>query len=223
MTDLYTKSGSLSGYASRIILIPEYDLGLTVLAAGDGKAVGWIEQRVLAHLIKGVDQMAQDQTRDKYAGVYYAPASIGVNSSLKIEVDGAEGVALTSWISNGTDFLNQYKELSKAGDTGRAQLVPSHIKRGKSGEVWRLMYAAPDSRRGDAIENCLVDDLDSVMYGGRSLEEFVFHENENGVVQSIELPAFRIALQKGKIMSTKKGYGDRFLDFFKAQGGLRSA
>ena len=220
MIDLFTKSGSLSGYTSRIILIPEYDLGVTVLVAGDGKAVNWIEQRVLAHLIKGVDKMTQDQTRDKYAGVYYAPVSIGFNSSLKIEVDGAEGVIVTSWISNGTNFLDQYKELSKAGDTGRAQLVPSSIKRGRSGEVWRLIYAAPDSRRGGAIKNCLIDDLDSMMYGGRSLEEFVFHQDEKGVIQSIELPAFRIMLQKAQIKSTEKGYGEIFREYLKLQGSL---
>ena len=220
MIDLFTKSGGLSGYTSRIVLVPEYKLGVTVLVAGDGKAVGWIEQQILSRLIKGVDVMTQDQTRDKYAGLYFAPASMGVNSSLEIEVDGAKGVVLTSWISNGTDFLHQYKQMSNSPDTGRAQLVPSNVMRGKSREVWRLMYAAPGSRRGNAIENCLVDDLDSLMYGGRSLEEFVFRQDENGFIQDVELPAFRITLQKMKIRPNNKGYGEGFLTYLRPQGVL---
>ncbi len=215
---LFTKSGSLSGYASRIILIPEYNIGATVLVAGDGKAKGWIEEQVLSKLIPEAENIARCQTRNKYADTYYAPAYLRTNSSIKIELDGASGLVLTSWISNGTNFLDQYTALSKGSDDGRAQLVPSNIERGPSAEVWRVMFAAPDSRKGGTFEDCLIDDLDSMMYGGRSLEEFVFHLNENGVVESVELPAFRITLEKSKMRKEERGYGDRFFDFMKPLG-----
>jgi hypothetical protein len=216
--DLITKSGSLSGYASRIIIIPEYNIGVTVLVAGEGKAKGWIEELVMSKLIPEVESGARCKMRDKYADTYYAPAYLGVNSSVKIDLDGASGLVLTSWISNGTDFLYQYAALSMGADKGRAQLVPSNIGRGSSAEVWRVMFATPDTRTGRAMENCLIDDLDSMMYGGRSLEEFVFHLGEDGVVESVELPAFRITLKKGKIKEEGRGYRDRFLGFMKPLG-----
>lgn len=218
IVDLFTKSGSLSGYASRIILIPEYNIGVTVLVAGDGKAKGWTEELVLSKLIPEVESVARCQMKDKYAATYFAPAYLGINSSMKIEMDGASGLILTSWISNGTDFLDQYAALSKGVDKGRAQLVPSNIRRGSSAEAWRLMFAIPDTRTGTSMENCLIDDLDSMMYGGRSLEEFLFHLDENGVVESVELPAFRITLQKGKIRGEGRGYGERFVGFMKPLG-----
>ena len=216
--DLFTKSGSLSGYASRIILIPEYDMGITVLVAGDGQAEGWIEELVLSKLIPEVENITRYQTGEKYADTYHAPAHLGVNSSITIEMDGLSGLIVKSWISNGTDFLNHYTQLSKGSDTGRVQLIPSKINRGNSGEVWKVLFAEPNLKRGSAIENCLIDDVDSMMYGGRSLEEFVFHVGENGVVESIELPAFRTTLQKGKMKPTKKGYKVRILDLMKPLG-----
>ena len=216
--DLFTKSGSLSGYASRIILVPEYNVGITVLVAGDSNAVGWMEEMVLSKLSPEVESIARHQTSDRYADKYYAPAYLGINSSVEIGVDGAYGLVLKSWISNGTDFLHQYAALSKGTDAGRAQLVPSNIKRGSSGELWRVVFAAPDSKREIAIENCLVDDFDSMMYGGRSLEEFVFHEDGNGDIESVELPAFRIKLKKGETKVEMNGYKDRILGFMKPLG-----
>lgn len=218
--DLIMKSGSLSGYASRIIMIPEYNIGVTVLVAGDGKAKDWIEELVMSKLIPEVESETRRQMRDKYAGTYYAPAHLGVNSSVKISLDGASGLVITSWISNDTDFLHQYAALSMGTGKGRAQLVPSNIGRGSSGQVWRVMFAAPDTRTGRAMENCLIDDLDSMMYGGRSLEEFVFHLSKDGVVESVELPAFRITLQKGKMKEEGRGYRDRdrFFGFMKPFG-----
>ena len=216
--DLFVKSGSLSGYASRIILIPEYDLGITVLVAGDGKAESWIEELLLSKLIPKVESITRYQTKEKYADRYHAPAHLGINSSITLEVDGASGLVVKSWISNGTNFLDKYTQLSKGTDKGRVQLVPSKINRGNLGEVWKVMFAEPDLKRGRAIENCLIDDIDSIMYGGRSLEEFVFHRNENGVVESVELPAFRITLQKNKMKTTKKGYKEKVFGLMKPLG-----
>ena len=216
--DLFIKAGGLSGYTSRIILIPEYNLGVTVLVAGDGKALGWLEEVLLKKLIPGVDSMAKYQTRETYADTYQAPASLGINSSISFEVDDAFGLVVTSWISNDTDFLYHYKEVLKGTTAGRVQIVPSNIQRGTTGEVWRIISVAPDLRQGLFIEGCLLDDLDSMMYGGRSLEEIVFHRNTNGVVESVELPAFRITLEKGKPRTTKNWYGAMLLGSMKPLG-----
>ena len=216
--DMFTKLGGLSGYVSRIILIPEYDIGVTVLVAGEDTALKWMEEILLSKLIPGVDSIAKHQVKHKYADTYHAASSQAINSSMVLEVDDTFGLVVSSWVSNGTDFLHRYRKMFEGKKTGKAQLIPSNFRRGASGEVWRIMFVSPDSRQGTIIESCLLDDVDSLMYGGRSLEEVIFHQDANGVVNSVELPAFRITLQKGKTTAKNKGYSDKVLELMKPLG-----
>ena len=169
---LYAKAGNLDGYSSHIILVPEYSIGFTFLVAGDGKALKWIEDQVLTMTIRGVEKIAREQTRRKYTGSYHAPSITGINSSLALSFDESYGLVITAWISNGTDFLPKYA--SFYDEPGKAQLIPSRIKRGMTGEVWRLTYVQPGWKPKSIVDSCQLNDVDSIMYGGRSVDEFVF-------------------------------------------------
>ena len=199
---LYAKAGNLDGYSSHIILVPEYGIGFTLLVAGDGKALKWIEDQVLTTTIQGIENIAREQVRQKYTGSYHAPLSTGINSSLTLSLDGSSGLVVTSWISNGTDFLPKYASFS-SDEPGKAQLIPSRLKRGAAGEVWRLTFVQPDVKPKSVVDTCQMNDVDSIMYGGRSVDEFVFLKDRNGVVQGVELSAFRITLAKSLDEETK--------------------
>lgn len=173
----------------------EDTIGFAFLVAGDGKASKWIENLVLTITIRGIENIAHEQTRQKYAGSYHAPSNTGINPSLTLSLDGSSGLVVTSWISNGTDFLPNYTSFW-SDEPGKAQLIPSRIERGAAGEVWRLTFVQPDVKPKSVVDTCQMNDVDSIMYGGRSVDEFVFLRDCQGRIQGVELSAFRITLAK---------------------------
>ena len=65
-----TKSGGLPGYVSIIMIIPDYDLGVTILVAGKGQLLGKLRKLVTVPLIEALERMAFEQMKIKYEGTY---------------------------------------------------------------------------------------------------------------------------------------------------------
>lgn len=65
-----TKSGGLPGYVSIIIIVPEYDLGVTILVAGNGQLLSKLRKLVTVPLIEAVERIAFDQLEVRYGGTY---------------------------------------------------------------------------------------------------------------------------------------------------------
>jgi len=195
---LVTKAGALFAYVSHIVLMPEYDLGFTILVAGDSKALSWLDNEVITTVVNGVETIARDQTKEKYSGFYKPPT---LNSSLTLEVDGSSGLVVQSWISNGTDFLREFTHLMTGEqdiDQGRVQLVPAKIRTTDGVESWRATVVPSDRKSKGVIDFCLINDVDSFIYGERSMQQFDFAFDEHGEVKEVILPAFRVTLQKTK-------------------------
>ena len=193
---IITKAGGLYGYSSHIILLPEYDIGITALVAGESKALFWLENKVLTATANTVEEMARSQVKERYAGTYNSPE---INSTVSLSLNGSSGLVINEWISNGTDFLHEFTSFQtrqREPVHGRVQLVPAGVHRKNGGEVWRATYV-PDVREPKSvIDGCMINDVDSLMYGGRSLHEFVFFLDDNGHAMSVEIPALRVALEK---------------------------
>lgn len=87
-------------------LIPDFNIGFTVLVAGPiSAAISAIgSDLIAAPLITAVKAAAQNQTEQLYAGVYEDQAT---NSSIALSVvdgpDGGPSLHVDSWISNGAD------------------------------------------------------------------------------------------------------------------------
>lgn len=195
---LVTKAGALFGYVSHIVLMPEYDLGFNLLVAGDSEALSWLDNEVITTVVHGVEKIARDQTKAKYAGFYKSSA---LNSSLTLEVDGSSGLVVQSWISNGTDFLSEFTHLmtgKRDTDQSRVQLVPAKVCPTDGVESWRATIVPNDRTSKVVIDFCLINDVDSFMYGERSMQQFDFAFDEHGGVSGVTLPAFRVTLQKTK-------------------------
>ena len=194
-----TKSGRLSGYFSRIIMMPEYGIGITILVAGSGDALEWLSEEILTKTVPVIEDIARAQTERNYSGNYTASPPTGLNSSITLSVNGSQGLVITSWIMNSTSVLQLYASLimglSLSADV-RAQLTPTFTNRGEHGEVWRIQFVPPESDKVGVVSGCQNIDVDSAMYGGRSMLEVVFTKILDGAVIAAELPAFRVTLQK---------------------------
>lgn len=198
---IITKAGGLRGYTSQLILIPEYEIGLIALVAGDGHALSWLREEILTAVVPVVESIAREQTNYRLGGTYIS-ATASANSSLTLEIQGSSGLVVTSWISNGTDFLARYVDMSqRAGGVpgpGKVRLTSTGTKRGNSSEVWRSRFVPDDMPSKGIINMQLVTDVDTFTYAARSMEEFVFEVGNEGFANSVELPAFRTKLKKRK-------------------------
>lgn len=171
---IVTKAGGLFGYSSHAILLPEYDLAIVALVAGDGTALGWLEEQVLSAVSKVIENIARNQAKERYAGTFRSSA---INSSVTLSIRGSSGLVIDSWVSNGTDFLLEYVALQSGKRDltgGKVQLMPAGIRRSNGGEVWRASFIPNKRDHVGVINSCMVNDVDDLMYGDRSLQEFVF-------------------------------------------------
>lgn len=197
---IVTKSGGLPGYTSQVLLLPEYDLGVTILVAGTGKLLKELRDIVLPEVIRAAEaavwnHMATVNTKDMVT------TEPNLNSSLSLETSPSHGLAIKSFISNGTDVLNtvipRFLGLSLIpGNTSswHAQLVPTLLfkdEKLQEGEIWRMVVVEDrvEKQSGHKLfdDFCLTD-VDTTEYGGLPLNEVVFW-HEAGLV---ELPAFRV-------------------------------
>ena len=65
-----TKAGGLPGYTSIIILVPQHDVGITILVAGNGDALSAIRRLVTLPLARAIDDLAAEQVDHRYSGTY---------------------------------------------------------------------------------------------------------------------------------------------------------
>lgn len=194
-----TKSGGLAGYSSRIIMIPEYEIGITVLVAGGSDALEWLVEEILTKIIPVIEGIARVQTQGNYSGTYSASPSTGLNSSLTLSVNGGQGLVITSWVMNSTSVLHLFASLatglSPSADV-RAQLTPTFTNKGENGEVWRIRFVPRAFGKVGIIDVCQINDVDNLLYGGMSMSEVVLTKDQDGAIIAAELPAFRANLQR---------------------------
>lgn len=197
--DIITKGGSLRGYFSTIALLPEFGLGVTFLTAGAQVAVIDLRERIFAALISEVDKMLREEIRRSHCGTYafredYLAGPPNMDWSFSVEVDDTgPGLVMRNWTSNGTDFLHEYgrlKHMPADPELWEARLLPTGIYHDEREEesdldggwdIWRL-NAIPKrkkSDRGKLFEDYCMTDIDALMYGGLSVEEFTFFKSFN--------------------------------------------
>ena len=70
--DVYTKAGGVPGYGSYVALIPEYDIAITVNAAGGETSYTSIDLlgTLVTAAVPYADKLARSQAAKKYAGIY---------------------------------------------------------------------------------------------------------------------------------------------------------
>ncbi|POS77586.1 hypothetical protein DHEL01_v204024 [Diaporthe helianthi] len=189
--DLYTKGGNLPGYGSSLNLIPDFDVGITVMMAGEsGSTVGTsILGVIIDELLPALDEAARVQADAAFAGRY--TASDGLNSTITLStVPGVPGLSIERWVSNGTD-------LRRALAREWFRMYPTNIASEDGKQIsWRSSsISVPDT--GSPFDACPSwGVIDRPNYGVFALDEFVFHLGEDGNAWGLEPKALKIVLEK---------------------------
>jgi hypothetical protein len=199
---IVSKSGGLPGYVSNIFLLPEYDLGVTVLVAGNITLLDQVQDIVLKGLIRAAEASVWDHVGTVYDGDFVTTNS-SLNSSLSLRSTPEHGLTISKFISNGTEMLDTVlpqilAPYSPAQKTGwHAQLVPTLLFKNEStrqGEIWRFLIVQERTENkpgGGLFDEFCVTDVDTTSHGSLPLNEVVFW-HEEGLV---ELPAFRVVFK----------------------------
>ncbi|KAK5675107.1 hypothetical protein LTS10_012181 [Elasticomyces elasticus] len=203
--EIYTKSGDVFSYSSMTVIIPDYNVGFVVLAAGNSttSTVEKITDLVVATIIPALEATAREQTRQSYAGTYTsADASLASNITL-VTRPNEPGLIVDSWYSNGTDFLSIISAAVYGSDAGvDIRLYPTNLVQQGSNATARVQYravietldTAPDG--GLFSPNCQTWAMTAIFsYGFVGLEDFLF-EVVGGKVVSLSPRALRTTLAK---------------------------
>ncbi|RSM05370.1 hypothetical protein CDV31_009608 [Fusarium ambrosium] len=192
--DVYTKSGDVGVYAAYIALIPEYDAGFTINAAG---ADAYITSRALLNemtkiVVQGLDQLARSQAQSRYTGHYS-----GNNDSLVLAIDKGPGLKIQKWTSNGDSVLGAWQQLRAGGGQVEARIYPI----GKD-DRWRVVFEAVSNTSTSPFGNACYSwfQVDQFRYQGLPVDEIDF-VIEDGQVKGLSVPGLRQTLAKTSSLS----------------------
>ncbi|KAK5124975.1 hypothetical protein LTR85_001165 [Meristemomyces frigidus] len=196
-----TKAGGVPDYFSRITLMPEYGLGLTIFIGGANSLLNEIQEIVTVELIRAAEIIIWRDIEATYTGTYTS-TNPTLNSSLTLSSSASTGLVLKTFISNATDvfttLLAEYAGVGHNDDAPwRAQFTPTLLYKNETaqqGEIWRLLVVPERTKEDEEsvwAEFCNTD-VDPASYAALPINEFVFWRGE-GVV---EAPAWRVRMKK---------------------------
>jgi CubicO group peptidase (beta-lactamase class C family) len=199
-TRVYSKAGDIGLYSAQMGLIPDYNVGFTVLAAGlrASEINRNLSDAIVDHFIPAMKQVAVTQARNTYAGTY--SSDDGVNNSLRLSVPDAPSddevgptLQLDQLLWNGTDIVQLYTQAFGVNTTTQELQTDLHYsglrQRGSGGRVresWRVGFNVVELVDDDVQANATQSGgvyqqtcggwvrLDAIKYGGISFDEIVF-------------------------------------------------
>lgn len=192
-----SKTGGLPGYDSRITIMEEYGLAVVILIGGSASLLSELQEAITVELVRAADEVIWQDITDVYAGSYISTNPL-LNSSVELEASSTSGLVINSFVSNGTDVLNNliadcFGDRSRAW---RAQLMPTLLYKNESaqeGEIWRIQGVFNKPQESGGIwDNFCPPDVNVWMYAGLPLSELVFW-HEDGI---LELTAWKLRLKR---------------------------
>lgn len=191
--DLYTKAGGVAGYASHAVLIPEYNIALTMHAAGNNAtaAVQTMLPLIAKPLITQTDREARYQASEKYAGEY---RSADGKRSVEVVVDDGPGLRMETAVMNGVDIISALAAMQNLNPSdATARLYPMDPDSSQSEkEPWAMLHdrLKEGTTRGFAEQECASWNWgDALRHARQPLDKFVFHVREGQAV-GLELVAW---------------------------------
>jgi hypothetical protein len=195
-----TKAGGLPGYFTYIIMVPDYDLGITIFTAGESTSLlDSIRETVTVPLLKAAEEVAQLDLLSRYTGTFTAK---DINSSLILSQNESKSLYIKSFISNSTNIFSTWRPLLEplvSDGPFRIQLIPTLLYRDEKnhkGELWRGVIVLEDRNHEAIWDGHCITDIDPFYYAGTPLLEIVFWGGEDGdnVVEELEMSGFRIKM-----------------------------
>ncbi|KAL1850659.1 hypothetical protein Daus18300_012870 [Diaporthe australafricana] len=186
---MMTKAGDLGMYSGYVILLPELDVGFTVLAAGRSATnnVRVLGDILVDTLVPAVRAVADEQAAGVYAGTY---ADEATGASITLVSEGAKyGLGVEEWSLGGQDVLALLGKIK--GNNVTARLYYSGLDTETSNgtvSAWRAVYQTLTRTVGPGPLSPVCDSwftVDQLTYGGVGLDEFLITTVE-GKATSIE-------------------------------------
>jgi hypothetical protein len=200
VVDIYTKGGNVGLYASLVALVPDFDIGFTVLIATETGVHPFTLAGVLTDaLLSAVEEAARLDADKFYAGTYRSQA---INSSVVLSSEkGKPGLKLESWISNGTDMFPAF-EMPKnfrlypsnaGGQYGQSDHNGTHVSR----VSWKAIAETNQGYRDyGAFSACPTwFAIDRPGRGAYGVDDWVFTVGEEGA-EEVEIAALMVRLVK---------------------------
>lgn len=195
--ELYTKGGNWGVYQSVFAIIPDYNVGFSLLSASvnaSGKFVDSFPNTLAPVLLEAVEKIGREQANRNFVGHYVSETS---NTSVMIEMDDLPGLKLTEYIYDGTDLMTTV--FGPPGYPVDFRLIPSQLYDGK-GQVGFTGVYAPHEKplaNGSFYFPCQTWlDIDDYTYGSVPLGNLVFNVDEEGRADSVQLKALKRTLEK---------------------------
>ncbi|KAL6364830.1 hypothetical protein LRP88_00803 [Fusarium phalaenopsidis] len=190
--DVYTKAGDGVLYAAYVVIIPEYDVGITINVAGqDSYAAGRdLLDLMVQEVVRYFESLAREQARNKYTGKY-----TNDKDSLALTLDQGPGIKITEWTSQGKSVLKAWAAISGGNDPN----VDARIYPVGENERWRVVFEAVANQRSmtgiykDYCANWF--SVDQFRYQGLPVDEIDF-VTEDGVIKGLKVPGLRQEVSK---------------------------
>ena len=196
--DVYVKLGSIYGYSAYVVLIPDYDVGASIIASGVGDDPDAMT-RALLDLVTGaaipaLDLLARERAQELYVGEY-SSASNGTEATLSLIIDDGPGLKIDSWTNGGKGVLDALaKHRAIPVDDLDARIYPV----GQDDRWWLALEATGSGKTeidGPSGACGAWEKVDHLRYAGLPLDEFRFRL-EDGVVVGVDNPGMRARLEK---------------------------
>lgn len=199
--DMYTKAGDLGMYSSTLALLPDYNIGFTVLVAGANATMvsRQVSDLVVEPLIPLLDVAAKEEAVHRFSGAY--AVENGGNSSITITTDDGPGMKVTEWINDSHDMLESVSVLYGLGDLAQSsvRLYPTGLE--SPGQIsFRAIMQGPSQTavgKGPFSLSCMTwVTVDSQKYGNVGIDEFLFDIDSNGDALSVSPRVMRKSLPR---------------------------
>ncbi|KAF2715980.1 beta-lactamase/transpeptidase-like protein [Polychaeton citri CBS 116435] len=196
---LVTKTGNLPGYSSKIYILQEYGLGLTILVSGKRKLVDLLEDIVLVNIARAAEQEVWQTISHTHAGDYN-DIDPNINTSLQLRASSKSGLELKSFISNGTDAFDTFmpifaEALLGNNVTWRVQLTPTQLYNNttsQQGEIWYAVPVPDQSPKPEdppLVQHCRPT-IDPFVYAGQPVMQLIFWPEQ----RVIDMPAWNVSV-----------------------------
>ncbi|KAI9805436.1 MAG: hypothetical protein M1825_000687 [Sarcosagium campestre] len=203
VVDLYTKAGGVNRYSSYLALSPDHEYGFSVLAAGLSPelplAAAFLADTLASTLIPALESQAASETAKNFAGLYRSDEG-GLNSSFSLATGPSSpaGLVIESWVSNGTDVLALLPLLFGGSSV---VLSPSITDQQGGKAAFRSISGPSESSQDGAFSRQLIDNggwefVDTLIYGGNSLDLFEFDVGEDGAASAVTPAIMRATLKR---------------------------
>lgn len=218
----FTKAGGVGDYSSILSIIPEFNIGITVLVAGENTGgIVWSVADYLGEvLLPNFDAAMRDDAGARYGGTYQASGPGNLTSSLVISADADKpGLGAVSWVSNHTDMIPVAQALQSglsvasdpaAGNSTTQASVRLYYtgleSRGAAGNttlqsfkaVFEALGSPSNAGKGFSTDCGTWIDYTGVTYAGLPLDEFIFEVDAAGEAVSVRNLALNVTLERAQ-------------------------